>query len=238
MKTIGVIAAMEKEISELRGRLEIVSVKNIAGADFYMGKLAGKSAVIAKCGVGKVNAAVCSQILIDMYAVDYIINAGVAGGVARGLKVGDIVVSTGAAHHDFDTCAFGDEPGFISGPNKKIFESDEVLTGAAALSAETALKSRGNPGKNAVHKGIVASGDQFIAGSEKKERIAEVFGAACVEMEGAAIAQTCWLNKIPFVIIRSVSDLADGGAAEGFSEFISGAAGILADIVELMVKSL
>jgi len=231
MKTIGVIAAMEEEISELRGRLGVISVKNIVGVDFCMGKLGAKSAVLARCGIGKVNAAICAQIMIDMYAVDCIVNIGVAGGLAEGLSVGSIVVGSSVAHHDFDTTAFGDAPGLIPRLNKREFDSDPALVKIAYEAAEAV-----RPG--GARTGMIVSGDQFVSGRTEKERINSTFGALCVEMEGAAIGQACWLNKIPFVVVRIISDDASEGAAVSFAEFIKGAAKSSADIAEALIKNI
>ena len=237
MKKIGIIAPMEEEISELRKRLDISGVKTIACVDYLTGKISdrtnNKEVVIARCGIGKVNAAVCAQIMIDLFAVDCIINIGVAGGLQKCVKIGDIVVSDGVVQHDFDTVVFGDEPGLIPRLDKKVFEADVLLKDCAIAAVSSVCG-----GKNGLHTGLVASGDQFIAEKKVKERIVTVFGALCAEMEGAAIGQVCWLNDKPFVVIRSISDNADEEATQSFESFLLGAAKAAADIIEKMLVEL
>ena len=208
---IGIIGAMDKEIAAIKEDMNIISAKNIVGLDFYMGTLAGKNIVLVRSGVGKVNAAVCTQILIDMYAVDAVINIGVAGAVASDLKIGDIVISDDLVNHDFDTTACGDEPGVITGIPESFFKADEQLIKHAL----TAVEKVGLP----VTIGRIGSGDQFVSSPEVKERIWKLFKLKCCEMEGAAIAQTCYLNKIPFVVIRAISDNADEGADVNYERF-------------------
>ena len=208
---IGIIGAMEKEITTIKEDMNIIAAKNIVGLDFYMGTLEGKSVVLVRSGVGKVNAAVCTQILIDMYAVDAVINIGVAGAVSSELKIGDIVISDDLVHHDFDTTACGDEPGEITGIPESYFKADEQLIKRAL----EAVEKVGLP----VSIGRIGSGDQFISSPEGKERIWKLFKAKCCEMEGAAIAQTCYLNKIPFVVIRVISDNADEGTDVNYERF-------------------
>jgi len=234
MKTIGVIGAMEEEICELKAKIDIISTKNIVGIDFFMGKLGAKSIVLVRCGIGKVNAAMCAQILIDMYAVDCIVNIGVAGGVGKGVKIGDIIVSADLVYHDFDVTAFGHAPGYIPRLNMLSFDADEYLSG---LGKETAEEITAKTAAD-VHVGRVASGDVFVAENNKKTEIAKTFDALCVEMEGAAIGHVCVLNKIPFVVIRIISDNADEVAKISFNEFVKGAAEISADIVEKMAGKL
>ena len=233
MKTIGIIGAMDEEICALKSKIDIVSTKNIVGVDFYMGKLGSKNITLVRCGIGKVNAAVCAQILIDMYAVDCIINIGVAGGVGKGVNIGDIVVSSDVVHHDFDTTEFGHAPGYIPRLNMLSFDADEFL---AALAKETA-ENVSDKSSAKVYTGRVASGDQFIAETTRKTSIAKTFDAVCVEMEGAAIGHACVLNKIPFVVIRIISDNADE-TAKVFSEFVDGAAKVSAEIIEKMIDKL
>ncbi|MDR2903652.1 MAG: 5'-methylthioadenosine/adenosylhomocysteine nucleosidase [Clostridiales bacterium] len=232
MKTIGIIGAMEEEIAVLKSKMELISTKNVIGADFYLGTMAGCSIILARCGIGKVNAAVCAQVLIDLYAVDYCINIGVAGALNKELSIGDIVISRDAVHHDFDTTPFGDPIGLIPRLNARFFAADEELVRIAETCAKTVMKD-----KNIVI-GRIASGDQFIADNEAKTKIAGITKADCVEMEGAAIAQACFLNRIPFVIIRAISDKADHSAEGNFEKFVAEAANNSGWIVEEMVKIL
>jgi adenosylhomocysteine nucleosidase len=216
MNTFGIIGAMEEEVRLLKEKSEIIAVKGIAGIEFNIGKLNSKNVIIARCGIGKVNAAVCTQILINMFSVQFIINTGVAGGIGDKLNIGDIVISEATAHHDYDTTAFGYEPGFISGINMRFFKADDKLVGLAAEYGE----------KSGLHtqKGIIVSGDQFISDAAKKKAIKNIYGALCVDMESAAVGQACVLNGIPYAAIRAISDKADGEATESFAEFVKEAA--------------
>lgn len=232
MKTIGIIGAMEEEVVLLKNSTEIVSAKNIVGTDFFMGKMFGKSVVIVKCGIGKVNAAICTQVLIDMYGVDYIINTGVAGSVYKDLNIGDIVISNDLLQHDFDTSSTGDPLGVIPRLHESTFKADEELVRIAEEAGKEALQ-----GQN-IFVGRIATGDQFISNSNDKERIWNNFKPYCVEMEGAAIAQACYLNKIPFVAIRTMSDSADEKAYDSFVNHADMVANNSSLIVEFMVKEL
>ncbi|MCL2703644.1 MAG: 5'-methylthioadenosine/adenosylhomocysteine nucleosidase [Defluviitaleaceae bacterium] len=231
MKTIGIIGAMDEEIAVLKPKLEMISAKSIVGTEFYMGKLRDVSAVVVRCGIGKVNAAVCVQVLSDMYGVDCIINTGVAGGLDPRLSVCDVVISKDVVQHDFDATMFGYEAGIIPRMPVSFFEADSELVSAAEKACDVVLSG---------HKAIlgrIASGDLFVSRKEDKDRIINVFSASCVEMEGAAIGHACYLNKIPFVIIRAMSDTADGGATEDFNKFVIKAAEQSGAIVERMLLS-
>ncbi len=230
MKTIGIVAAMEEEIKHIIAGIDVKVTRNAVGMDFYVGTYQGKNLVAVWCGIGKVNAAICAQVLIDLFAVDYIINTGVAGGIDNKLETGDIIVSVDALHHDMDATGFGYKLGEIPRMSTSIFEADEVLVDIAVEQAE-ALGFDTN-----IFKGRVATGDQFIASPEKKRFIWDKFSASCVEMEGAAIAQTCTLNKIPFVIIRAISDKADGSAGTDYNKFIDAAVLRSAQLVEKMLE--
>ncbi len=231
MKSIGIIGAMDEEISSLKSKIDVVSVKNIVGVDFYMGKMHGKNVVAVRSGIGKVNAAICAQVLIDLYAVDYIVNIGVAGAISPELEIGDIVISNELSYHDFDTTSFGDAPGVIPRMSTSLFNSDEALISLAKKAAETMSDS-----KTYVNK--ICSGDKFVAKKEDKSKIWSDFKAYAVEMEGAAIAHTCFLNKIPFVVIRSISDKADDKADSVYSNNLDITAKKSAEIVEEMVKNI
>ena len=203
MKTIGIIGAMEEEIENIKPYIDIISTKNIVGVDFYMGKMGGNNVVLVRSGIGKVNAAVCSQVLIDLYAVDYIINVGVAGAINKDLKIGDVVIATDTMHHDMDTTYFGDDIGIIPRMEESAFKADNELIEIALKSSYDVLEN------NNVVTGRIVSGDQFLCDIEKKNKIWSHFKASCVDMESAAIGQACYLNKIPFCIIRSISDNSD-----------------------------
>ena len=231
MKTIGIIGAMDEEIAFIKEIAEIVSAKNILGLDFYITKFGGNSVIIVKCGIGKVNAAACTQVLIDHFAVDCVINVGVAGAIYKELNIGDIVVSSDALQHDMDVSALGDPVGTIPRMAESRFKADSELI-EKAVEAGNALEG------HKVFTGTVASGDQFIASAEAKNRIWNNFKAYCAEMEGAAIAHVCYLNKMPFVIIRSISDKADEQADMSFEEFTKIAAKNSSVILEGMLNNI
>lgn len=217
MNTLGIIGAMDEEIAYIKEKIEVVAVKKMLGLDFYVGRSFGKSIVVVKSGIGKVNAAICAQVLADHFAVDYIINIGVAGAISKELNIGDIVISSDAVEHDMDTTAFGDPLGKIPRMDESYFKGDKRLIEAAY---EIGKEIEGIN----IFIGRIASGDQFISDSETKNKIHTVFNAMCTEMEGAAIAHTCYLNNLPFIIIRSISDKADGTASVSYSEFVKTAA--------------
>ncbi len=229
---IGIIGAMEEEVISLKRKVEDMSKQTIAGMDFYTGKMHEKDVVIVRCGIGKVNAAVCTQILVDKFQTKAIINTGVAGGLYPDINIGDIVVSSDTVEHDMDASAVGNPRGEIPRMNKTYFEADQVLVDCAQKAAE-ALK-----GNHKVYVGRIASGDQFISSIKVKEDIYTTFTAYCAEMEGAAIAHTCFLNQIPFVIIRAISDKADSSADVNFEEFVNVAAKNASRMIEAMIKEM
>ena len=214
MKTIGIIGAMEEEIENIKPHIDIISTKNIVGLDFYMGKMGGNNVVLVRSGIGKVNAAVCSQVLIDLYAVDYIINVGVA---------------TDTMHHDMDTTYFGDEIGIIPRMEESSFKADDELINIALQASKDTIE-------NNIYTGRIVSGDQFLCDIEKKNKIWSHFKAYCVDMESAAIGQTCYLNKIPFSIIRSISDNSDENNEyeNFFKDSAIKASNILKNMIELI----
>ncbi|MGN1317870.1 MAG: 5'-methylthioadenosine/adenosylhomocysteine nucleosidase [Lachnospirales bacterium] len=228
--TIGIIGAMDKEIANILEDMNVLTTRSAIGLEFYLGTLSGSSnsIVLVRSGIGKVNAALCAQVLIDLFAVDEIINVGVAGGMASDMKVGDIVVSTEAMYHDFDTSPLGDEVGYISGIDTSIFAADASLIEAC----ENAIKDLGLK----YYTGRIVSGDQFIADSNIKNRIKTLFNSVCCEMEGAAIAHCCHLNKIPFVVIRAISDNADDEGDVNYEEFSTKAAHTASEIIKNMVS--
>ena len=210
---IGIIGAMDEEVAMLKEKLTEVQVETKAAMDFYKGKLEGKDVVVVRSGIGKVNAAMCAQILADVYHADHVINTGIAGSLKAEINIGDIVLSTDALQHDMDATGFGYEPAEIPLMGKKTFEADASLR---SLIAETCREVNPEIG---VFEGRVVSGDQFISDGDVKESLVRMFAPYCTEMEGAAIAQAAWLNQIPFVIIRAISDKADGSAHMDYSEF-------------------
>lgn len=201
--TVGIIGAMEEEVAIIKDKMNVFEIIKKAGMEFYIGEFISKKLVVVKSGIGKVNAAICTQILIDDFNVDSIINTGIAGGVNDKVNPGDIVISTELVHHDIDTSAFGDKIGQVPRMEVYAFPADNDLVNLAERSAEKASKYN-------VFRGRIISGDQFIADTEKIKGFREVFDAYAVEMEGAAIGHTCYVNNVPFVVIRSISDRADG----------------------------
>ncbi len=196
---IGIIGAMDIEIEHINAAMESKEEFTVSGALYTKGKLDGKEVVTAVCGIGKVFAAMCAQTMIVKFGADKIINTGVAGGLTDKTDILDTVVATALVQHDMDTTYFGDPRGLISGINVVEFPCDKAL----------AEKITANVEGNCV-RGIVASGDCFIADNDKKKEISEAFNAVACEMEGAAIAQVCYVNKIPFCVLRSISDGANG----------------------------
>lgn len=221
---------MDEEIISLKRKMEVKQQKEIAGMLFYVGTVGEKEVVLVRCGIGKVNAAVCTQILVDLFNAKYIINTGVAGGLYPDLNIGDIVISSDTVEHDMDASAVGNPRGEIPRMQKTYFEADQKLIDAAKQAAEKLIDA----GK--VYVGRVASGDQFICSMKVKEDIYTTFTAYCAEMEGAAIAHTCFLNQVPFVIIRAISDKADQSADVNFEEFVDIAAKNASKMIEGILK--
>ncbi len=231
MKIIGIIGAMEEEIINIKKYLNNICSKNIMGLEFYKGTIDNIEIVLVRSGIGKVNAAICSQTLINIFNVNCIINTGVAGAINKQLDIGDIVISRDAIYHDFDTTVFGDTKGHIPNMKQSIFESDKKLIDIVYDSAKQLTS-------NNIVIGRIASGDQFICDINKKNYIYKEFNAECVEMEGAAIAHTCYLNQIPFVIIRSISDKAEEGNTNNYNEFFKNSAKIASEIIINMIKNI
>lgn len=193
---LGIIGAMDEEVAKIKERLENVEVQTFGGMDFYKGNFEGKSVVVVRSGIGKVNAAVCAQILADRYQVSGIVNTGIAGSLMAKIDIGDIVLSTDALQHDMDATNFGYPAGQIPRMDVLSFPADPKLL---ALAKECC--GRVNPEIH-TYEGRVVSGDQFISDQKKKDWLIETFHGYCTEMEGAAIAQAAYLNGIPFLIIR------------------------------------
>lgn len=204
---------MEEEVTGLKENMTVEKTVKRASMEFLQGTMAGKPVVVVRCGIGKVNAAICTQILADEFKVDAIVNTGIAGSLKNEINIGDIVLSTDALQHDVDATGFGYEYGVIPRMETSVFKADEKL---AALAKECC--GRVNPDIS-MFTGRVVSGDQFISDKEKKEWITQHFQGFCTEMEGAAIAQTAYLNGIPFLIVRAISDKADNSAQMDYAEF-------------------
>lgn len=213
MKKLGIIGAMDEEVARLKEKMTQVRVTEQASLTFYEGALMGLPVVIVRSGIGKVNAAICAQQLIDRFETDCIVNTGIAGSLDAKINIGDIVLSTDALQHDMDAAAFGYEAGVIPRMDTSVFTADKSLRLLAA-----AVCREVNPDV-AVHEGRIVTGDQFIAAKEKKEWLVSTFSGICTEMEGAAIAQTAHNNSVPFLIIRAISDKADDSASEDYPTF-------------------
>ena len=226
---LGIIGAREIEVNRIKEQMEDVSVTDKAGMSFFEGKWNGNDVVVVRSGIGKVNAAVCAQILADTFHADAIINTGIAGSLKNEINIGDIVLSTDAIQHDMDAQGFGYAPGVIPQMEVSDFQADEKLIELAKkCCAEVCPDIQ-------VFTGRVVSGDQFISDKKKKEWLSSQFEGLCAEMEGAAIAQAAYLNHVPFLIIRAISDKADDSATMDYPEFEAMAAEnsvkLLADIV-------
>lgn len=209
---IGIIGAMDEEIKLYKAEMDINKEISKAGITYYEGTWKGKDVVLCKSGVGKVNASVCTQIMIDGFGVESVIFTGVAGALHPELEIGDVVVSRDSQHHDMDVTPLGFARGIIPFADKSIFLADEKLVNVA-IQASDAI------GEGKTVAGRILSGDQFIANREYVQQLRQEMEGACTEMEGAAVAQVCDMNHIPFVIIRSMSDKADGSAHMNFNEF-------------------
>ena len=231
---VGIIGAMDVEVELLREQLEDAEVTPVLGMDFAAGRLAGHDVVVVKCGIGKVNAAVCAQALVDRFAVTHLVNTGIAGSLdPEALDIGDLVVATDCVQHDFTVGPLGYAPGLIPGRDRAEFVADPLMRQVALEAASAAA-----PEVRAV-KGRVASGGQFISAEKDRERIVSTFGARCCEMEGAAIAQVATLNGVPFAVVRAISDKpGTEGQAVSYAQFEEAAAHHCARIVSRMVAML
>ena len=232
MTIIGIIGAMELEVETLKSSMSVKNTLTRAGMEFFEGTLNGTDVVIVRSGVGKVNAAMCVQILADVFQVTHIINTGVAGSLNAALNIGDIVLSKDVLHHDVDATIFGYAPGEVPQLGIREFPADETMIHLAKESCNEV-----NPDINAV-VGRVVSGDQFISSKEVKMRLINTFSGDCAEMEGAAIAHASYLNKIPFIIIRAISDKADDSAQIDYPTFEKKAAHDCAKLTESFVQKL
>ncbi|MBP9999935.1 MAG: 5'-methylthioadenosine/adenosylhomocysteine nucleosidase [Clostridiales bacterium] len=232
MNHIGIIGAMEAEVAGLKEKMTDMQVTSRAGMEFCIGVLEGKNVVVVKSGIGKVNAAMCAQILADLFNVDAIINTGIAGCLHPDVNIGDIVISTDLVHHDMDATGFGYPVGQIPQMSQFSFEADETLREAAVKCCQEV-----NP-EIQVFRGRIASGDQFVSSRSVKDRIVENFSAYATEMEGCAIAQAACLNNIPFLVIRAISDKADGSAPADYNAFEAKAIEHSVRLTSSMMKAL
>ena len=210
---LGIIGAMDAEVAKLKELMTEVDVIKTASMEFYKGKLNGRKAVVVRAGIGKVNAACCTQVMIDRFPVSCVINTGIAGSLRAEIDIGDIVLATDAVEHDMDVAIFGYAPGQVPGLKVDAFLADAKLRQTAKESCEQV-----NPDIH-VYEGRVVTGDQFISSKEKKEWLLTTFDGYCTEMEGAAIAHAAYLNEVPFLIVRAISDKADDSAEMDYPTF-------------------
>ena len=231
MTKLGIIGAMTIEIETLKEHLTDMTLSSRTGMEFCEGKLKGLDVVIVQCGVGKVNAAMCAQALCSCYGVTHLVNTGIAGSLCADLDIGDLVVSQDAMYHDFDCVHFGYEMGKVPGMDTVTFPADEAMIRYAFAAAEIV-----NPGHTKI--GRIASGDQFVADKALKNQIISRTQGLCTEMEGAAIAHTAYRNKVPFVILRAISDKADDSAEMDYPTFERIAAHRCANVICRLAKAL
>ncbi len=228
---IGIICAMNLEVE---GILDLMTEREESGRfgmTFYKGKLGSTEIVAVECGVGKVNAAICTQVMIDMYSPECIINSGVAGSLSRDVSVGDVVIATSAVQHDYDTTGLGEPRAMLTVAGKNIinFEADAKLSEKLERSARKLENTR-------VFRGVIATGDEFVHSTERRLHLGEEFSALACEMEGGAIAHVCYRAKVPFCILRSISDDLCNNTSISFDEFKVMAANKTVDILSDALK--
>lgn len=229
MEYIGIIAAMNEEIETIKELMMDISIKNIYELEFITGKINEKEVVLVQCGAGKVHAARTTQMMIDNFDIDYIINVGTAGGLNNDIEIGDIVIAEKLVQHDYDITAGGYEKGYVSRTGK-YFECDKKLI----EKSKEVINSLNENFKAGV--GLIATGDIFVQDVDVKNRIKEEFDADCVEMEGAAIAQVCVLDKIPFIVIRAISDKPNGNNNIDFEKYLDMACKRYAKFIDIFLK--
>lgn len=230
---IGIIGAMEVEVEYLKSAMKAeggCNTTRYAGLDFFEGTLRNQAVVVVRCGIGMVNSAACTQILIDRFGVDAVINTGVAGSLDAQMNIGDVLIATAAVNHIMDVTNLGYEIGLTPGYDDAKFHCNKTLREALSKAAEqVGLTS---------FVGRVASGDRFVCSEDDKTRITSTFGAGCCEMEGAAMAQVCTNNNIPCAIVRAISDKADGSSSVDYPTFEAKAAKDCANLVEYALAAL
>ena len=230
MRKIGIIGAMELEVETLKSKLADLEVRERAGMRFFSGMLNGVSVVICQSGIGKVNAALCVQIMADLFEVTHVINTGIAGSLDAALDIGDVAISTDLMYHDVHVGVFGYPWGQVPGLDVHGFPADEAMADAAeALCKEQGVNCR---------RGRIVSGDQFIAEKAEKEAIIAHVGGLCTEMEGAAIAHAAYRNGLPVLVLRAISDKADDSADMDYPTFERMAAENSARLVEALVAKI
>lgn len=227
---IGIIGAMASEVDGLKEIMEDVKIANISSVDFYLGRINNVYVVVAKAGVGKVNAALTTEIMILKYNVSKIINVGVAGGLEPTLKIGDVVIGDSVVEHDMDTTPLGDEPGFITGLDCVYMDCDKELSDLLYQCTQTM-------GFHTL-RGVIASGDVFVASDDIRNRIIKQFNGVAAEMEGAAIGHACVMNNVPFTVLRTISDCANDDSKVDFGEFVTESSKNAIEIINLLLKKM
>ncbi|MCH5199120.1 MAG: 5'-methylthioadenosine/adenosylhomocysteine nucleosidase [Oscillospiraceae bacterium] len=232
--SLGIIGAMDSEVEHILSFLKGSRREKLFGLDFFISNVNTADIVLVKCGVGKVNAARCAQLLIDRFGAGALINTGIAGGVSPQMEVGDVVVATELCQHDFDITAFGHVKGYMStGADDRyptFFAADPVLSDNLFECAKKSVD------ENRIKRGRIASGDVFVSSAQQKKEIFDNFGAFCAEMEGAAIAQAAEYSGVPFAVLRVISDRADGKAAESFEKFEAQTAALSSEIIKSFIE--
>lgn len=228
---IGIIGAMDVEVDGIKNSIENCKIKEISGIKFCYGTISGKDVVIAKSGEGKVNSAMTTQTMIMSFNPDFIINSGVAGGLHPDMKVMDIAIADSVCQHDFDISPLGYKPGYIPQVEQVEIKSDAKLNNIIEKCAKKVCD-------NSIYKGVIASGDQFIASDAQRNKIKNIFGAIAAEMEGASIGHVCALNNTKFTVLRVISDNADGSADMSFDVFAKKASDISINIMLEFIKEI
>ena len=227
---IGIIFAIEEEINEMKKISEITNEFEMFGIKFYETLISDKTCILALCGVGKVNSARCTQIIIDIMKVDFIINVGVAGGLSDNLNVCDIVIGSKLVQHDFDITAFNHEKGYI--PNVGVYLSSDEYLLHIAESSKKELKN------TSFHTGTIASGDIFCTDAKMSQKINKKFNALCVDMEGASIAQTAFLSGVPFLVVRAISDIPNNQNVMTYEMFLETSSKIVTKFLKKMIEKI
>lgn len=227
-----IIGAMRGEIVDLQRAMEHGETREYAGFSFTEGTIEGLGCVVVRSGIGKVNAALCTQIAINLFHVDAVVNTGVAGSLSAEININDLVIGTDCVQHDVECGSLDYPKGQIPELSTFAFAADDVLRSVTTTVAREVV------GPDAVHEGRIASGDQFISDADTKKFLVQEFGALCCEMEAAAIAHTCYINEVPFVVVRAISDKADGSAHVDYPLFERQAAQTSASVVKSLCKRL
>lgn len=230
---LGIICAMAIEVEGILNLMTSKEEYEIAGATFTKGTIHGKDVVVTECGIGKVNAALTTQVMIDTFSPSALINSGVAGALSEKLKVGDIVISTDAVQHDYDTTAFGDPMGLIC-----FKDEQRVDMPADKKLREALLKACENLADTTVLSGRIATGDQFISDTHKRLKLGKDFDALACEMEGGAVGHACYRNKVPFAILRCISDDLTNSTSMDYESFKAFAANKTTTVLSKFIENM